>query len=96
MSRYSPGRSQSFLPRPWGLPFLDPLTNPIDGAFVSGVWVADDPHPSSTVPSIAVGGIRWTLGASTHAPVASNAQPWNGHRNVPELPFASSQTWFPR
>jgi hypothetical protein len=28
---------QAFLPRPWGLPFLDPLTNPIDGAFVSGV-----------------------------------------------------------
>lgn len=28
---------QAFLPRPWGLPFLNPLTNPIDGAFVSGV-----------------------------------------------------------
>jgi hypothetical protein len=26
---------QSFLPRPWGLPFLNPLTNPVDGAFNS-------------------------------------------------------------
>jgi hypothetical protein len=26
---------QAFLPRPWGLPFLDPLTNPVDGAFNS-------------------------------------------------------------
>src|SRR6266550_278892 len=28
---------QSFLPRPWGLPFLNPLTNPVDGAFIGGV-----------------------------------------------------------
>lgn len=27
---------QAFLPRPWGLPFLDPFTNPIDGAFLGG------------------------------------------------------------
>jgi hypothetical protein len=27
---------QAFLPRPWGLPFYDPLTNPIDGAFFDG------------------------------------------------------------
>jgi hypothetical protein len=27
---------QAYLPRPWGLPFLNPLTNPIDGAFNSG------------------------------------------------------------
>ena len=27
---------QSFYPRPWGLPFLDPLANPINGAFYSG------------------------------------------------------------
>ncbi len=27
---------QAYLPRPWGLPFLNPLTNPIDGAFTSG------------------------------------------------------------
>lgn len=27
---------QAFLPRPWGLPFLDPFTNPIDGAFFGG------------------------------------------------------------
>ena len=26
---------QSFLPRPWGLPFMNPLTNPVDGAFNS-------------------------------------------------------------
>ena len=28
--------AQAFEPRPWGLPFLNPLTNPIDGAFGSG------------------------------------------------------------
>jgi hypothetical protein len=28
---------QTFLPRPWGLPFLNPLTNPIDGGFRGGV-----------------------------------------------------------
>jgi hypothetical protein len=27
----------AFLPRPWGLPFLNPLTNPVDGAFIGGV-----------------------------------------------------------
>jgi len=27
---------QAFLPRPWGLPFMDPFTNPIDGAFLGG------------------------------------------------------------
>ncbi|HXJ36503.1 MAG TPA: DUF1302 family protein [Candidatus Eisenbacteria bacterium] len=27
---------QAFFPRPWGLPFLNPLTNPIDGAFTAG------------------------------------------------------------
>ncbi len=27
---------QAFLPRPWGLPFLDPLTNPVDGVFIGG------------------------------------------------------------
>ena len=26
----------TFLPRPWGLPFYDPLTNPVDGAFFGG------------------------------------------------------------
>jgi hypothetical protein len=28
---------QTYLPRPWGLPFLDPLQNPLDGAMVSGI-----------------------------------------------------------
>jgi hypothetical protein len=27
---------QTFLPRPWGMPFLHPFTNPIDGAFIGG------------------------------------------------------------
>jgi hypothetical protein len=27
---------QTFLPRPWGLPYYDPLTNPVDGAFFDG------------------------------------------------------------
>jgi hypothetical protein len=27
---------QAFLPRPWGLPFLNPLTNPVDGVFFGG------------------------------------------------------------
>jgi hypothetical protein len=30
---------QTFLPRPWGLPILNPLTNPIDGAFSAGPCV---------------------------------------------------------
>jgi hypothetical protein len=33
---WHPGK-QTFLPRPWGLPFYDPLTNPVDGAFNRGV-----------------------------------------------------------
>ena len=32
---WNPAR-QAYMPRPWGLPFLDPLQNPIDGAFNSG------------------------------------------------------------
>src|SRR5215470_7929150 len=28
---------QTFQPRPWGLRFLNPLTNPVDGAFIGGV-----------------------------------------------------------
>ncbi|MGH7893520.1 MAG: DUF1302 family protein, partial [Candidatus Binatia bacterium] len=32
---WSPAK-QSFYPRPWGLPFLNPLTNPIDGVFNAG------------------------------------------------------------
>jgi hypothetical protein len=28
---------QAFFPRPWGLPFLNPLTNPFDGAFINGL-----------------------------------------------------------
>ena len=27
----------SFLPRPWGVKMLDPLTNPVDGGFINGV-----------------------------------------------------------
>jgi hypothetical protein len=27
---------QTYLPRPWGLPFYNPLTNPVDGAFYDG------------------------------------------------------------
>jgi hypothetical protein len=29
--------TQGYLPRPWGLPLLNPLTNPLDGAMISGV-----------------------------------------------------------
>ena len=28
---------QAYLPRPWGLPFLDPLSNPVDGAYIGGL-----------------------------------------------------------
>src|SRR5437867_1624562 len=31
---------QAFLPRPWALRFFDPLTNPVDGAFILGVCSA--------------------------------------------------------
>ena len=34
---------QAFLPRPWGLPFFNPLTNTVDGAFFDG------PAPQSIV-----------------------------------------------
>jgi len=27
----------AFIPRPWGLPFMNPLTNPVDGVFIGGV-----------------------------------------------------------
>src|SRR5262249_27848446 len=27
---------QTYLPRPWGLPFYNPLTSPVDGAFYDG------------------------------------------------------------
>ncbi len=33
---------QAFLPRPWGLRFADPLTNPYDGAFFFGSCVGRD------------------------------------------------------
>lgn len=38
---------QAFLPRPWGLPFLDPFTNPIDGAFLGGPCILG-PHNRCT------------------------------------------------
>ncbi len=38
---------QAFLPRPWGLPFLNPLTNPIDGVFIGGVCGASRIHVPS-------------------------------------------------
>ena len=38
---------QAFLPRPWGLPFLNPLTNPIDGVFIGGVCGASRIHVTS-------------------------------------------------
>ena len=33
---------QAFLPRPWALRLLDPLNNPIDGAFIGGVCGSDN------------------------------------------------------
>ena len=38
---------QTYLPRPWGLPFYDPLTNPVDGAFNRGVCETAGPHRCS-------------------------------------------------
>jgi len=38
---WEPGK-QAFMPRPWGLPILDPLTNPIDGAFNSAICVSSN------------------------------------------------------
>ena len=37
---WSPAK-QAFLPQPWGLPFYNPLTNPIDGAFFDGPCAAN-------------------------------------------------------
>lgn len=41
---------QTFMPRPWGLPFYNPLTNPVDGAFFDG--------PCTLSPFRQVGGPR--------------------------------------
>src|SRR5207244_8676541 len=38
---------QAFMPRPWGLPILNPLTNPIDGVFIGGVCGASKVHVPS-------------------------------------------------
>src|SRR5207244_5407604 len=35
---------QAFLPRPWGLRFYDPLTNPVDGAFHHGACESAPNH----------------------------------------------------
>jgi len=43
---------QAFLPRPWGLRFLDPLRNPIDGAFIGsdrGDYATRAPGNSETM-----------------------------------------------
>lgn len=44
-----PGK-QAFMPRPWGLPFLNPLTNPVDGAFIGGVC-SSSPFKITTGPN---------------------------------------------
>ena len=40
---------QTFLPQPWGLPFLNPLTNPVDGTFIGGVCGTSRFHVQSGV-----------------------------------------------
>ena len=41
---------QTFLPRPWGLPFNNPLTNIVDGAFFDGPCLANSPFTAPTGP----------------------------------------------
>src|SRR5437667_4091344 len=41
---------QTFLPRPWGLPILNPLTNQVDGAVIGGVCSAS-PFKFTKVPN---------------------------------------------
>ncbi len=41
---------QAFLPRPWGLPFYNPLTNPIDGAFFDGACAGNSPFVTPSGP----------------------------------------------
>jgi len=41
---------QAFLPRPWGLPFYNPLTNPVDGAFFDGPCLANSRLRQATGP----------------------------------------------
>jgi hypothetical protein len=45
---------QAFLPRPWGLPFLNPLTNPLDGVFIGGVCGVSS-HRISSGPNAGLG-----------------------------------------
>jgi uncharacterized protein DUF1302 len=45
---------QAFLPRPWGLPILNPLTNPIDGVFIGGVCGVSR-HTISSGPNAGLG-----------------------------------------
>jgi hypothetical protein len=40
---------QAFLPRPWGLPFQNPLTNPNDGVFLSAQCISQDQNTGRTV-----------------------------------------------
>jgi hypothetical protein len=49
---------QAFLPRPWGLPFYDPLTNPVDGAFFDG-------------PCLANSRVRWQSGFRAGQPACT-------------------------
>jgi hypothetical protein len=40
---------QTFLPRPWGLPFYNPLTNPLDGAFFDAPCASANASPFKQV-----------------------------------------------
>ncbi len=55
---------QTFLPRPWGLPMLDPLTNPIDGAFISGVC-DQSPDKIRQGPNAGAGRCTGLIGGTT-------------------------------
>ena len=54
---------QAFLPRPWGLPFYNPLTNPVDGAFFDGPCA---PTPTVKVRSGPRAGQRHAPGCERH------------------------------
>ena len=54
---------QGFLPRPWGLPLLNPLTNPLDGAMISGVC-AQSPVTIPSGPNAGEGQCTQLIGDS--------------------------------
>ncbi|TMB55142.1 MAG: hypothetical protein E6J60_07460 [Deltaproteobacteria bacterium] len=80
---------QAFLPRPWGLPILNPLTNPVDGAFIGGVC-ASSPFQITTGTTR---GIHSTTARSACA--TTDSRPWASSSRWSTSTSASAATTAP-